>query len=98
MTPPLAFTRPEQRPAWADLQALAHSHPLHLRQLLTIPDRNECLCIQGAGLVLDATHQRVDAAVLTALQRLSDQSQLLDHIHALFRGDAVNATEGLRWH
>lgn len=85
--------RPEQRPAWVQLQALAQSRDLHLSHLLVDAKRCAALCVQGAGLTLDATHQRIDGLVLQALQQLSEQSQLRERIQALFAGEPVNATE-----
>jgi glucose-6-phosphate isomerase len=94
MTASQRWSRPEQRPAWGQLQTLAQSHPLHLRQLLSTPGREFDGCVSGAGLELDFTHQRVDAKVFHALAQLVEQSRLTEHIHALFRGEAVNTTEG----
>ena len=93
MTKPIEFIRPEQRPAWSQLQALALSPSLHLPALLADPHRNTALCIDGAGLTLDATHQRVDRSVIQALQQLAEQSHLQAHIEALFAGADVNVTE-----
>ena len=87
------WTRPELRPSWARLQALAQSHPLHLTDLLADPERGASLCVEGAGLTLDATHQRVDATVIEALRQLAEQSQLRQHMHNLFAGEPVNTTE-----
>ncbi len=93
MTFKVSFNRPEQRPAWLKLQALAQSPDLHLRQMLSDRQRSQDLCVHAAGLTLDASHQRVNGRVLSALQELAEQSHLLTHIQAMFNGERVNTTE-----
>ncbi|MEN9704836.1 MAG: glucose-6-phosphate isomerase [Pseudomonadota bacterium] len=57
------------------------------------PQRVERLTVEGAGLVLDLTRQRVDGRVLDLLSQLADDLQLRARIEAMYRGDVVNVTE-----
>ena len=90
MTP---FTRPEQRPAWQALQALADAPMPHLRDLLPDPVRHTALQYDAAGIQADASRQRVTPAVMQALLQLADESQVLTQAQAMFRGEAINTTE-----
>lgn len=90
MTP---FTRPEQRPAWQALQALADAPMPHLRELLQDSTRNGALQFEAAGIQADASRQRVTPAVMQALLQLADESHVLSQAQAMFHGEAINATE-----
>ena len=87
------FTRPEQRAAWQQLQALAHGPQLHLRKLLPDDARRASLQFEAAGLQVDASRQRVTPAVMQALLQLAQESQVLDQAQAMFRGETINTTE-----
>jgi glucose-6-phosphate isomerase len=87
------FVRPEQRQAWQQLQTLAQAPAVHLRDLLPQPGRSHGLQYQAAGLSLDASHQRVNANILSALHALAEESQVLDKAQAMFRGEHINRTE-----
>ena len=88
-----AFVRPEHRKAWQQLQALADAPSLHLRDLLKLPGRHDSLQYEAAGLSLDASHQRVNADILSALHALAEESQVLPKAQAMFRGEHINTTE-----
>jgi glucose-6-phosphate isomerase len=86
------FIPPQQRPAWQGLATLAQ-RPLHLRDLLQQAERAKQCHIEGAGLTLDFTHQRVDAAVMAQLLALAEQSDVQGQWQAMLRGEAINSTE-----
>jgi glucose-6-phosphate isomerase len=87
------FVPPQQRSAWQHLQALSQSQLPHLRELLANPQRSELLQANGAGIALDYSHQRVTTEVLQQLHALAKQSRVMEQAHAMFRGEAINATE-----
>ena len=90
---PTPFIRPEQRSSWQALQALAQTTPLHLRDLLPNRERHASLQFHAAGLTLDASHQRVNTAVMNALLQLADESGVMPQAQAMFRGEKINRTE-----
>ena len=49
---------------------------------------------EAAGLLLDYSRQKLDEAALAALCQLADAVSLREHIDSMYRGDAVNITEG----
>ena len=87
------FNRPEQRPAWQALQALAEAPAPHLRELLQDSSRNASLQFEAAGIQADASRQRVTPAVMQALLQLASESHVLEQAQAMFKGDAINTTE-----
>ena len=90
---PTPFIRPEKRNSWQALQALAQTTPLHLRDLLLDRERHASLQFHAAGLTLDASHQRVNTAVMNALLQLADESGVMPQAQAMFRGEKINRTE-----
>lgn len=50
--------------------------------------------VAAAGLVLDWSRQRLDTATLQCLADLAEAVQLRERIAAMFRGEAINLTEG----
>jgi glucose-6-phosphate isomerase len=83
------------RPTW---KALAAHHKkikaLHLRQLFDAdPKRGARLTIQGAGLFLDYSKNRVTDQTLKLLLQLAKESGLRQRIDAMFRGEKINLTE-----
>jgi glucose-6-phosphate isomerase len=87
--------RPTQRPAW---QALSSHHQeikdLHLRQLFKDdPKRGERMVLEGTGLYLDYSKNRITDQTLRLLLDLAEQSGLRDRIDAMFRGEKINVTE-----
>jgi len=81
--------------AWHQLEGLAQRlSATSTRELFAHnPQRFAQFSLEAAGLVLDFSRQRIDAAVLDALVALADQLQLRDRIEAMFRGDHINSTE-----
>ena len=58
------------------------------------PGRFEAFAIAAAGLLLDASRQRVDREALDALHGLAAAADLQGAVRAMFRGDPINSTEG----
>ncbi|MGC4028224.1 MAG: glucose-6-phosphate isomerase [Steroidobacteraceae bacterium] len=49
--------------------------------------------VEGAGLVLDFTRQRLDHAAFDLLCRLADEVKLRERIESMYRGELINNTE-----
>src|SRR4051812_48106663 len=81
---------------WKELQACAtRLSSVPTRELISgDAKRYDKFTAEGAGLLLDYTRQRVDEPVMTQLGALADAVSLKDRIQAMWRGDAINATEG----
>src|SRR5258707_9495865 len=72
-------------------------------RLSTVPTRElvaadakrfEHYSAEAVGLLLDYSRQRVDEPVMAKLTTLADAVGLKDKIQAMWRGDAINSTEG----
>jgi glucose-6-phosphate isomerase len=83
------------RPAWSLLEAHCRKlRNVHLRQLFAEdPDRGERLAVQGAGIYLDYSKNRVTDETVRLLLQLAHESGLRDRIDAMFRGDCINVSE-----
>jgi len=83
-------------PAWRELEGLAQRlSATSTRELFAQdPQRFGHFSREAAGMVLDYSRQRIDARVLEAFAALADQLGLRARIEAMFRGDAINSTEG----
>jgi glucose-6-phosphate isomerase len=83
------------RPAWSRLEAHCRKlRDVHLRQLFAEdPDRGERLAVQGAGIYLDFSKNRVTDETVRLLLQLAQESGLRDRIDAMFRGDCINVSE-----
>jgi glucose-6-phosphate isomerase len=83
------------RPAWKALQAhFQKVRDLHLRQLFAEDqERGERFVVEGAGLYLDYSKNRVTNETVSLLLQLADECGLRDKIDAMFRGDKINITE-----
>jgi glucose-6-phosphate isomerase len=84
-----------QRPAWA---ALAAHHAsiagLHLRDLFAgDPTRGERLALEGAGVYLDFSKNRITEETLHLLTRLAEESHLRKRIEDMFDGEPINVSE-----
>jgi glucose-6-phosphate isomerase len=82
-------------PVWKELDAEA-------ARLSSVPTRDlvngdaqrfEHFCADAVGLLFDYSRQRVDEPVMAKLSALADAVGLKDRIQAMWRGDAINATE-----
>ena len=81
--------------AW---QALDTHHaqiaPLHLRQLFADdPERAERFSVEGAGLFLDYSKNRITPETLRLLLQLAEVCGLAARRDAMFRGEKINITE-----
>jgi glucose-6-phosphate isomerase len=83
-------------PIWKELEShAARLSSVHTRELVSgDAKRFEHFSAEGAGLLLDYSRQRVDDPVMGTLAALADAVSLRDRIQAMWRGDAINATEG----
>jgi len=82
--------------AWRELEGLAQRLSATSTRELFAQDPQRfahCSC-EAAGLVLDYSRQRIDARVLETFTALAEQLGLRARIEAMFRGDAINSTEG----
>ena len=84
-----------ERPAWRALEEHAgRVRHLHLRRLFEAdPGRGERMTVEGAGLFLDYSKNRVTDETLGWLFRLAEESALRERIDAMFRGERINITE-----
>src|ERR1700679_3245323 len=82
--------------AWKALQA-HHQQvgSLHLREIFASdPGRGERLTVEALGLFFDYSKNRVTDETIKLLIELARESGLQARIHAMFRGDKINFTEG----
>src|SRR6476661_237397 len=78
--------------AWADL--LDVPRPAHLRELFAgDPDRARRYVLQVGDLRIDYSKQRVDEAVLAALQAVAAAAGVAARRDAMFAGEPINITE-----
>jgi glucose-6-phosphate isomerase len=84
-----------RRQAWAAL----HEHyqkiqDTHLRQLFAAdPKRGERLTVEAVGLYFDYSKHRITDETIRLLMQLAQESELRQHIDAMFQGEKINATE-----
>jgi glucose-6-phosphate isomerase len=84
-----------RRPAWKALQNHFKAiRSAHLRTLFAEdPGRGERMTVEGAGLFLDYSKNRVTNETLSLLLQLADESGLRNRIDAMFSGEKINITE-----
>jgi glucose-6-phosphate isomerase len=82
-------------PAWRALQAHhARIGDTHLRQLFADdPGRAERFSVEGAGLYLDCSKNRITAETVELLVQLAGECGVAERRDAMFRGDKINITE-----
>src|SRR5213083_1914504 len=82
-------------PAWVSLEKHYQTmEGLHLRQLFAEdPERGERLAVEGAGIYLDYSKNRITDETLRLLIQLAQEAGLRKRIEAMFRGDAINVSE-----
>jgi glucose-6-phosphate isomerase len=85
----------QQSKVWADLEELSHTvGKSRIRDLLDQdPSRSARYVVEGAGLTLDYSRQRVDDPVVAALLRLADERGVAEKRDAMFAGEHINVTE-----
>jgi len=83
------------RPTWKALEAhFQKVRDLHLRQLFADDrERGERFVVEGAGLYLDYSKNRITSETISLLLQLADECGLRAKIDAMFRGDKINITE-----
>src|SRR5574340_464610 len=91
----MAGKRPNETAAW---QALAlHQKVIgarHLRELFAEdPDRAAKFSVEGAGLFLDYSKNRIDAETMRLLLELAAERGVASRRDAMFRGEKINETE-----
>ena len=84
-----------KRPAWAALGSHYEAiRELHMRELFAQdPQRGERLTVQGAGLYLDYSKNRITDETVRLLLELAQQSQLAERIEDMFTGKRINVSE-----
>ncbi len=83
-------------PEWQALRdAYARTREQHLREFFQAdPGRGERMTVEGAGLYLDYSKNRVDGEVMAGLMALARARGLAGAITAMFSGRPINETEG----
>ncbi len=84
-----------RRAAWKALQSHYKAiRETHLRTLFAEdPGRGERLTVEGAGLFLDYSKNRITDETLKLLLQLAEESGLKRRIEAMFTGEKINITE-----
>ncbi len=84
-----------ETPAWGALQAHYEKiKAIHLRQLFADdPDRGEQFTVEGAGLYLDYSKNRITDETVRLLVQLARERGVAERRDAMFRGEKINATE-----
>jgi glucose-6-phosphate isomerase len=92
---PRALEPLTKRKSWTALQAHYEKiRGLHLRKLFEDdPQRGERMTAGAAGIFLDYSKNRLTDETLKLLLQLAEESELRQHIDAMFRGDKINFTE-----
>ncbi len=84
-----------ERPAWKALES--HYRDIegkHLRELFAAdPTRGERLIVEGAGLFLDYSKNRITDDTIPLLLALAEQSGLAERTEAMFAGEHINVSE-----
>ena len=82
-------------PAWkALLKHYERTKNLHLRQLFAEdPERGENLAVEGAGIYLDYSKNRITDETIRLLVQLAEECRLRERIEAMFRGERINVSE-----
>jgi glucose-6-phosphate isomerase len=84
-----------RRAAWKALQSHYKTiRETHLRTLFAEdPGRGERLTVEGAGLFLDYSKNRITDETIKLLLQLAEESGLPQRIEAMFSGEKINITE-----
>jgi glucose-6-phosphate isomerase len=84
-----------RRAAWKALQSHYKTiRETHLRTLFAEdPGRGERLTVEGAGLFLDYSKNRITDETIKLLLQLAEESGLKQRIEAMFSGEKINITE-----
>ncbi len=84
------------RPEWKSLvKHFDAIQSVHLRQLFSRDaDRGRTMTVEGAGLYLDYSKNRITGETITLLMSLAKSVGLAERIEAMFTGEKINLTEG----
>jgi glucose-6-phosphate isomerase len=84
-----------ERPAWKALEGhYREIEGTHLRELFAAdPTRGERLVVEGAGLFLDYSKNRITDETIPLLLALAEQSGLSERTEAMFAGEHINVSE-----
>jgi len=81
--------------AWHRLKALASNPQPSIAELFASESRrSERSIVEGGGLTLDFSRQRVSDSVLEQLSQIPDELGLRERIAGMYRGEIANPTEG----
>ena len=85
----------DQSAAWQALtiHATAQADVTIADRFAADPDRAERLTVDGAGLHVDFSKNRVGAETIELLAALADTAGLANQREAMFAGEAINTTE-----
>ncbi len=84
-----------ERPAWKALERhYGEIRSVHLRELFAAdPTRGERLAVEGGGLYLDYSKNRITDETVGLLVQLAVETGLAERIEAMFRGERINVSE-----
>ena len=84
-----------ERPAWKALEEHYRKiRNVHLRSLFADdPLRGQRLAVEGAGLYLDYSKNRITDETIRLLLKLAEECGVHQHIEAMFQGRKINVTE-----
>ena len=84
-----------KRPGWIALEAHHQAMKgVHLRRLFAgDPKRGERLTVEGAGVYLDYSKNRINDETIRLLLELAQGCGLRERIDAMFRGEKINVSE-----
>ena len=84
-----------KRPGWIALEAHYQAMKgVHLRRLFAgDPKRGERMAVEGAGVYLDYSKNRINDETLSHLLELAQECGLRERIDAMFRGEKINVSE-----
>jgi glucose-6-phosphate isomerase len=84
-----------ERPAWKALEEHYQKvRKVHLRSLFADdPHRGERMAVEGVGLYLDYSKNRITDETIGLLVNLAEECGLRERIEAMFRGEKINITE-----
>lgn len=79
--------------AWEELKAISSGSLPSIGELNLRSAGDQARIVEGAGLTLDFSRQRVDDAALALLVQLAEEVELRERIIGMYRGDIANPTE-----
>ena len=84
-----------KRPAWTALkQHYGQVRDVHLRSLFADDiHRGERMAVEGAGIYLDYSKNRITDETIRLLVNLAEECELPQHVNAMFQGKRINTTE-----